>query len=79
MKFFTTRYALTSGISEIESDDIDEDGVVCDGVRHVTFYYLGRDCFLDRAEAVAKATSMRDAKIKSLRTKIEKLSAMRFL
>ncbi len=80
-KVFITRYALTSGIREIEADIhkstfIDQDGYVKDG--SFSFHYIGRDAFTEKSEALKKAEDMRKKKIASLRKQIDKLEKLSF-
>ena len=86
MKVWITRYALTSGIEEIDSEkvlrlSIDEDGFLTI-VRNKSNYYMEgfgkQDYKLDKQSAVAKAKEMRQKKIASLKNQIEKLEKMRF-
>ncbi|MDC2233564.1 hypothetical protein [Bacteroides thetaiotaomicron] len=80
-KVFITRYALTSGIKEVEteihkSNFKDSPNYVRDSA--YSFYYIGKDAFLDKSEALNKAEDMRKKKIASLRKQIEKLEKMEF-
>lgn len=77
MKIFFTKYALSSGISEIEVEKVRDDG---------TFIYdrffssgrIGRDGFYTRDEAVQNAEERRVAKIASLERQIAKLKKIQF-
>lgn len=80
-KVFITRYALTSGIKEVEteihkSNFKDSPNYVRDSA--YSFYYIGKDAFLDKSEALNKAEGMRKKKIASLRKQIEKLEKLSF-
>ena len=80
-KVFITKYALTSGIKEMELEIIKSNfanspDYVRDG--SWTFFYIGKDVFLDKSEALNKAEGMRKKKIASLRKQIEKLEKLSF-
>ena len=78
-KVFITRYALTSGIKEVETE-IHKSNFKDSSVRDsaYSFYYIGKDAFLDKSEALNKAEGMRKKKIASLRKQIEKLEKLSF-
>ena len=78
MKVFTTKYALTQGIDELDVAMIEGDGLVSDGNRFPTYYRLGRDCFLDRTEAFADAEKRRKNKIAQVKRQLAKLEALVF-
>ena len=82
MKVWITKYALTDGIIEAESDvktqtkkklfafwNNDEFG---------GFYPQKEEVFFDRESAIKKAEEMRQKKIASLKKQIKKLEEMRF-
>ena len=76
-KVFITRYALTSGIKEVETEIHkstfkDYPNYVRDST--FSFYYIGKD----KSEALNKAEDMRKKKIASLRKQIEKLEKLSF-
>lgn len=80
-KVFVTKYALTSGIKEIEGEVMKSNwenwpNCVKDGVYNLR--YIGKDAFLDKSEAIKKAEEMRKKKIISLRKQIEKLEKLTF-
>lgn len=78
--YYVTKYALTRGITEdlLEVGSTTSEYAYGIGdLRHMQCL-IGRDCFLDRAEAVKAAEALRLAKIKSLKVQIAKLEAMRF-
>lgn len=80
-KAFITRYALTSGIKEVEteihkSNFKDSPNYIRDG--SYTCHYIGKDAFLDKSEALNKAEDMRKEKIASLRKQIENLEKLSF-
>ena len=86
MKVWITKYALTSGIEEIDSDKVSRLSI--DDCGYLTFVrskvgycmegYTKNDYKLDKDSAVAKAEEMRQKKIESLKKQIEKLERMRF-
>ena len=80
-KVFITKYALTSGIKEMELEIVKSNfSNSQDYVREGswTFFYIGKDVFLDKSEAVKTAEKMRKKKIASLRKQIEKLEKLSF-
>ena len=78
-KVFITKYALTEGIKEIEADIIrsrfEDREYVRDGL---CSYFLGKNAFTDKSEALKKAEEMKIRKIASLRKQIEKLEKLSF-
>lgn len=76
--YWITKYALTDGIFEIESE-LYNDGMVMDSRKNPLRVYYHTGDFHDTHElAIAKAEKMRAAKIKNLRKQIEKLEALKF-
>lgn len=80
-KVFITKYALTTGIKEVEleiikSDFTNSSDYVRDG--SYTFFYIGKDAFLSKEDATKKAEDMRKKKISSLKKQLEKLEKMKF-
>ena len=80
-KVFITKYALTAGIKEMEGEIFkstyaDNQYYVRD--RSYMFYYIGKDAFLDKSDALKKAEEMRKKKIASLKKQISKLEKMTF-
>ena len=82
MKVWITKYALTDGIIEAESDtqtqnkekvfafwNNDEFGI---------FYPSKGELFYDKESAIQKAEEMRQKEVESLKKKIKKLEEMRF-
>ena len=53
-----------------------QNGYVKDGP--FSFYYIGRDVFTEKSEALKKAEDMRKKKIASLRKQIDKLEKLSF-
>lgn len=80
-KVFITKYALTSGIKEVETEIHkstfkDYPNYIRDSA--YLFHYIGKDAFLNKSEALQKAENMRKKKIASLRKQIEKLEKLSF-
>ena len=89
MKVWITKYALTDGIIEAESDtqtqnkekvfafwNNDEFGIFYPSIG--IFYPSKGELFYDKESAIQKAEEMRQKKIASLKKQIEKLEEMRF-
>lgn len=79
-KVFITKYALTAGVKEIETDIIrdrfeNEEYVIDDSY---SYFRIGTNAFTDKSEALKKAEEMRIRKIASLRKQIEKLEKLSF-
>lgn len=83
MKVWITKYALTKGIIEAETDKIsndgfchaywiDKNGYKCNSFFHPKYFEK------DKESAVSKAEEMRQKKIASLKKQIEKLEKMKF-
>ena len=79
MKVWITKYALTSGIKEIECEDC-ENGAVKEIENSLpTFYHgEGKEWHQTKESAIQKAEEMRQNKIASLKKQIEKLERLRF-
>lgn len=79
-KVFITKYALTTGIKEIEADIIrsrfEDEEYVRDGL--YSYFCIGENAFTDKSEALKKAEEMKIRKIASLRKQIEKLEKLSF-
>ena len=79
-KVFITKYALTEGIKEIETDIIrsrfEDREYVRDGL--CSYFRIGENAFTDKSEALKKAEEMKIRKIASLRKQIEKLEKLSF-
>ncbi|MGR9107812.1 MAG: hypothetical protein ACU843_12855 [Gammaproteobacteria bacterium] len=79
MKYWISKYALTSGIVEVESDPPKaEFGNSIFPKGYCSSFRIGKDAHEKLEEAVKKAEEMRLKKISSLRKQIEKLEKMRF-
>jgi hypothetical protein len=80
MKVWVTKYALTTGLFEMTAEIIDR------GPRHIYAKGKGpaggsiftREWVKTREEAVTKAETMKEARIKSLKRTIIKLQAKKF-
>lgn len=81
MKLFITKYALTTGVEEAETE-IDEDcpELVIWGLDgyHLTAYGEGKEWHRTREGANARAEQMRLAKIASLQKQINRLEGFSF-
>lgn len=73
MKVWITKYALTSGIIEINGEITDSGSVFDMGSSHPTYYHgEGKDWHRTKESAIAKAEEMRKKKIVSLKKQIKK-------
>ena len=79
MKVWITKYAMTSGIKEIECEDC-ENGAVKETENPFPKFYHdeGKEWHRTKESAIQKAEEMRQKRIKSLKKQIEKLERMRF-
>lgn len=81
MKVYITKYALTKGIYEIEAEiceNINPDMIKSTSNRNETYHGKGNNWHTDRDKALIAAKGMRDRKIKSLHTQINKLNKLTF-
>lgn len=81
MKVFATKYALSIGIEEFETDWSEKNpSMVGKKNTHGLAYYHGegRDWHRTRDAAVKRANAMRVKKIASLKKQIDKLEALAF-
>jgi hypothetical protein len=82
MKVYITKYALTRGILEREGVIDEEDGYV--RVENggwggsSDLFYLDKNAFTSKEEAIAKAEELRLKKIENLKKQIKKLEQFRF-
>ncbi len=76
MKVWVIKYALTTGVKEVDALPTHPGYVIERG--GYNGMKLGRDAFLSEAEALAGAELKRLNKIKSLKQQIEKLERMTF-
>ena len=75
MRIFITKYALTSGIEEIEvnKEDIENDGYVLVKQDRLPTFFRKNEWAKTKEEALEIAEEMRKNKIASLKKQIEKL------
>jgi len=75
---YVTKYALTKGIIEMESHDVEatQASVINDYGLVETYHFP--EFFMSKSEAVKKANEMVSKKISSLRKQINKLETMKF-
>ena len=80
MKVWVTKYALTSGIEEVEVEETHTPAMVCakTGTYIQAFYGEGREWHRHECQAKIHADTMRKKKIESLKKSIAKLEKMRF-
>ena len=81
MKVWITKYALTAGIYEIEAEGDRHNVEIVKQIEPKVVpyaYFLGAEWWPTREDAVARAESMRRAKLASLRKSIAKLEGMVF-
>jgi len=79
MKMWLTKYALTSGIKEVDTEDalLDDPELVC-AVDGYTVYTVGKDMFKTKAKALVRAEGMRIRKISSLHRQLAKMEDLTF-
>ena len=77
MKVYITKYALTSGIEEIEVE-LCSDSMVRDMAHSRYFHGDGKDWHRSLESAKTKAEEMRNKKIASLKKQIDKLERLEF-
>lgn len=85
MKVWITKYALTKGIEEINSNNVTIMDVEDNGDLYIVRtkgslpeVYNKKDYVLNKESAIAKAEELRQKKIASLKKQIEKLEGMKF-
>ena len=82
MKVWITKYALTDGVIEAESDTQTESKekifAFWNNDEFGIFYPRKEEVFFDKQCAIQKAEEMRQKKIASLKKQIKKLEEMRF-
>jgi len=76
--YWVTKYALTTGILEVQGDVPEWTDSLKVKSQHGTVMYMRRDFHETLELAIAKAEKMRVSKIKNLREQIEKLEALKF-
>ena len=78
MKLYITKYALASGIKEIEGEISKDDQCVNGRGLWGYFHGEGREWHRTREAAIARAEDMRKAKLQSLKRAIYRLENMTF-
>ena len=79
MKVWITKYALTSGIIEINAEITDNGSAYDMGTSFPTYYHEeGKEWHRTKESAIAKAEEMRKKKISSLQKQIKKLENINF-
>ena len=82
MKVWITKYALTDGIIEAESDEKTQTKkklfAFWNNDEFGGFYPQKEEVFFDKQSAIKKAEEMRQKKIESLKRQIKNLEEMRF-
>ena len=82
MKVWITKYALTDGIIEAESDEKTQTKkklfAFWNNDEFGCFYPQKEEVFFDKQSAIKKAEEMCQKKIESLKRQIKKLEEMRF-
>ena len=85
MKVWITKYALTTGIEEINATNVARIDIEATGYLVIVRtkggmpeVYNKKDYALNKESAIAKAEEMRQKKIVSLKKQIEKLEGMKF-
>ena len=87
MKVWITKYALTQGVEEIDSNQVKEfemtdTGYLCfrrnGKYSYTTELYSQKEWHQTKEFAIKKAEEMRQKKIESLKKQIKKLEEMRF-
>ena len=79
MKVWITKYALTSGIFEVDAETCTSPSLIA--VRtpgELTAYFHNNDWHKSKEDAIARAEAMRTKKIASIRKSIAKLEEMSF-
>lgn len=78
-KVYLAKYALSSGITEVEVNDKynnSDEYAFLNGC--IGLFYFGKDIFHSKEEAIKKAEEMRIKKIESLKRQIKKLENLKF-
>ena len=78
MKIWVSKYALSDGIFEGESEGTIRDGMVRVAGQNLYLHGEGREWHRTREAAVSLAEQMRSKKIESLRKQIERLELLKF-
>lgn len=80
MRYYLTKYALTKGIVEIETDELPDENktVFWDEGNSLKSAIFLKDIWKQKDLAIQKAKMMRFEKIKTLEKKIKKLEKLTF-
>ena len=80
MMVFITKYALTRGIMrfDVERINIEKHYVVVKNSRGFTTMFFRNDWHRTKQDALDRVEQMREAKLKSLKKSIERISQMKF-
>lgn len=83
IKVWISKYALTTGLHEVEIDVYPDNGIVSvrnkDSMFYTQYYHgEGKDWHKTKEEAIKKAEKMKSRKIESLKKQLEKLENMKF-
>lgn len=79
MKVWISKYALSTGIFEMEVESVSEDGEAVYGKElFQSFHGKGKEWHEFEEDAKRRAEEMRQKKISSLNKQIDKLQKMRF-
>ena len=78
MKLWITKYALTDGIVEAETDDEPDENGLMRVPKYLEYMRLGKDCHASGEAATADAIGMRDRKLASLEKQIARLKKLTF-
>ena len=78
MKAWSTKYAMTVGIQQVEGESSAPGMFTYKSEYGFTAYLQGKDWHTTKEAAVARANEMRVKKIDSLRKQIKKLEGMTF-
>lgn len=79
MRVWITKYALSTGIFEMDVESQSEDGKAVYGKAwNQCFHGQGVEWCKTKAAAIARAEEMRNKKITSLKKQIDKLENMKF-
>ncbi|WP_431785830.1 hypothetical protein [Paenibacillus lactis] len=79
MKVWISKYALTTGIYEIEARETHSPNMVVDAKDSLAMYHgEGKEWHKSKEEAIKRAEIMRKKKIESLEKQLQKLKEMKF-
>lgn len=79
MKYYITKYCLTTGISEVEGEPASKyTNLFKTHGRFPVYYHVGTEAFESKEEAIADCESRRQKKIKSIQKQLKKLESLTF-